>query len=296
MEPQALSPLIINLAPTGMIPTRQQSPFLPLSPDEISEDVRGCVALGVSMVHLHAREVDGIPSTNPEIFAEIIEKIRTHTPDLVIVTTTSGRQTQDIQARAATLYLQEKHKPDMASLTLGSMNFSQEASINSPASIMRLAEIMLENNIRPELEVFDLGMIHFAKILADKGLIKPPFYFNILLGNPSTAQVNLTHVSAMINDLPPGSIWSLGGIGRFQAKANALGVVLADGVRVGLEDNIWMDAQRTRHASNRLLVERILLQTQALERPVASCQEVRRLLQLPARACQTHPLISDISL
>lgn len=285
MQAQALSPLIINLAPTGMIPTRLQSPCLPLSPDEIAEEVRACVALGVSMVHLHAREVDGTPSTNPEIFAEIIEKIRTHTADLVIVTTTSGRQTQDIQARAATLYLQGKHKPDMASLTLGSMNFSQEASINSPASIMRLAEIMLENNIRPELEVFDLGMIHFAKILADKGLIKPPFYFNILLGNPSTAQVNLMHLSAMINDLPPGSIWSLGGIGRFQAKANALGVVLAHGVRVGLEDNLWMDAQRTQHASNRLLVKRILSQAQALDRPIASCAQVRACLQLPAPAC-----------
>jgi 3-keto-5-aminohexanoate cleavage enzyme len=273
-------PLIINLAPTGMVPTRQQSPHIPLSPSEIAADVAECVALGVSIVHLHARAPDGAPTDAADVFADCIRRIRSQTPDVVITVTTSGRQVQDVNRRAAALFLDGDAKPDMASLTLGSMNFSTEASINSPSTIMRLAEIMREKGIRPELEVFDLGMINFAKILVDKGLIEPPFYFNILLGNPSTAQASLLHLATLIGDLPPRSFWSLAGIGRFQARANGLGVVMADGVRVGLEDNLWLDDQRTMLATNGQLVARVAAQAKALGRPIASAGEVRSMLGL----------------
>lgn len=273
-------PLIVNLAPTGLVPTRQQSPFVPLTPVEIAADVARCVALGASIIHIHAREEDGSASDDPAIFADIIRRIRAQSPDVVITTTTSGRRVPDVERRAATLYLEGDVKPDMASLTLGSMNFATEASVNSPATIMRLAEIMKERGIRPELEVFDLGMVNFAKILADKGLIEPPFYFNILLGNPATAQATLLHLGTLINDLPAQSLWSLAGIGRFQTRANALGVVLGDGVRVGLEDNLWLDDGRSQLASNAQLVQRVVAQAAALGRPVASAQEVRRMLGL----------------
>lgn len=273
-------PLILNLAPTGLVPTRQQSPHIPLSPSEIVADVARCVALGVSMVHLHARNPDGSASDDPARFAEIIQGIRANHPDLVIVTTTSGRRNPDVACRGATLTLCGDAKPDMASLTLGSMNFATEASLNAPATIMRLAEMMAENGIRPELEVFDLGMINYAKILIDKGVLKPPYYFNILVGNPGTAQATLLHLASLISDLPPQSVWSLAGIGRFQTRANALGVVMGDGVRVGLEDNLWFDDQRTILATNAQLVERVVAQASALGRPIASAQEVRQRLGL----------------
>lgn len=273
-------PLIINLAPTGLVPTRKQSPHVPLSPSEIEQDVARCIALGVSIVHVHAREEDGSASDDPAIFADIICRIRAQHPDIIITSTTSGRRVPDVERRAATLYLEGDAKPDMASLTLGSMNFATEASVNSPATIMRLAEIMKERGIRPELEVFDLGMVNFAKILADKGLIEPPFYFNILLGNPATAQATLLHLGTLINDLPAQSVWSLAGIGRFQAKSNALGVVMGDGVRVGLEDNLWLDDGRQHLASNAQLVERVVAQANALGRPVATALEVRQRLGL----------------
>lgn len=272
--------LIINLAPTGMIPTRQQSPYVPLTPSEIATDVAQCAALGVSIVHLHARTDDGNASDDPAIFADIISRIRERSRDIIITTTTSGRVVQDISRRAATLFLANEVQPDMASLTLGSMNFSTEASVNSPATIMRLAELMLKNGIRPELEVFDLGMINFAKILIQKGLIEPPYYFNFILGNPATAQATLLHLATMINDLPPQSFWSLGGIGRFQTKANALGVAMGDGVRVGLEDNLWLDDQRTQLATNAQLVQRVVAQANAQERPIATVKEVRKMLGL----------------
>jgi 3-keto-5-aminohexanoate cleavage enzyme len=275
-----MTPLIINLASTGLVPTREQTPHVPLTPAEIAADVFRCVELGVSMVHLHAREADGSPSDDSAVFADIITRIRKQVPELVIIATTSGRRVKEVERRAATLYLEGDAKPDMASLTLGSMNFATEASVNDPKTITRLAEIMRERGIRPELEVFDLGMVNFAKILIDKGLIEPPFYFNILLGNPGTAQATLLHLATIVNDLPPLSLWSLAGIGRFQAKANALGVVMGDGVRVGLEDNLWLDDARTQLATNAQLVERIVAQANALGRPIASVQTVRERLGL----------------
>jgi len=136
--------------------------------------------------------------------------------------------------RAVSLTLEGEQKPDMASLTLGSLNFSTEASISDPATVMRLAAIMKERGIRPELEVFDLGMVNFAKVLIDKGLIEPPFYFNILLGNPGSAQASLLHLGTWWRTCRP----SRSGPSRYrrhQALANGLGVVVGHGVRTGLE-------------------------------------------------------------
>lgn len=272
--------LIINLAPTGMIPTKTQTPYVPISVAEIVEESLACSKIGVSMVHLHARDESGQPSTDANLFAEIVAKIREKNSELIITATTSGRKVSEVEQRASCLYLEKDLRPDMASLTLGSMNFTSEASVNSPATIMRLAEIMLNKGIRPELEVFDLGMINFVKILIDKGLIEPPYYFNILLGNPSTAQATMLHLATMVNELPQGSIWAVAGIGRFQTRANALGVVLGDGVRVGLEDNLWYDQDRTQLATNTMLVERISAQAAALGRPIATSLEVRKRLAL----------------
>ena len=278
-----MHPLIINLAPTGLIPSRAQTPHVPLSVEEIIRNVEKCVIAGASMVHLHARDASGNATDDMTIVAAIIEGIRASCPDVLITTTTSGRRSPEIEKRAASLYLEGRCKPDMASLTLGSMNFSNEASLNAPATIMRLAEIMRERGIKPELEVFDLGMINFAKILADKGLIEPPFYFNFLLGNPSTAQATLMHLATLIADLPAQSIWATAGIWRFQTQANALGVVIGNGVRVGLEDNLWFDSERTVLATNEMLVNRITAQAKALGRAVASPREVREYLGLATR-------------
>jgi 3-keto-5-aminohexanoate cleavage enzyme len=278
-----IEPLIINLAPTGMVPTRAMSPHVPLTPREIAADVARCVALGVSMVHLHARGDDGAPTDDPAIYTEIIEAIRASSPQVVIITSTSGRLVREVERRASTLYLEGGAKPDMASLTLGSINFATSASVNDPGTITRLAQIMLERGIRPELEVFDCGMVNFAKILIDKGLLAPPYYFNILLGNPGTAQLSFSHLAAIVADLPPGSIWSLAGIGRFQSRTNGLGVVMADGVRVGLEDNLWFDQGRTRLARNVELVQRIVDQAHALGREIATTAALRARLGLRAR-------------
>lgn len=273
-------PLIINLAPTGMVPSRADSPLVPLTVEEIAEDVARCAALGAAMVHLHARDADGIPTDDPNIVAKLIQTVRGRAPGIVITATTSGRRVNSVERRAGALYLDGAAKPDMASLTLSSMNFARDASLNSPATVMRLAEIMLERGIKPELEVFDLGMVNFAHVLIDKGLLTPPYYFNILLGNPATAQATLLHLGMLVNDLPADSVWSAAGIGRFQTRATALGVAIGDGVRTGLEDNLWLDDARTIKASNSLLVQRIAELAKAQGRPLATAREVRLRLGL----------------
>lgn len=279
-----MTPLIINLAPTGLTSTQAQSAHLPLSPQAIADDVGRCARLGASMAHLHARGADGAASDDPAIFAEIITQVRAQAPDIVVVTTTSGRRSPDIDRRASSLSLEGPAKPDMASLTLGSINFASEANINPPATVMALAKIMLERGVKPELEVFDLGMINFAKVLIDKGLIAPPFYFNILLGSPSGAQLDLNHVGTLVRDLPPQSVWSLAGIGRFQTRANGLGVMMGDGVRVGLEDNLWLDDDRAQLATNSQTVERVVAVATAIGRPIATPAQVRKRLNLERAA------------
>lgn len=275
--------LILNLAPTGLLPTRAQTPHVPLSAEEVAADCARCCALGASMLHLHARAADGSPSCDRALFGELVAAVRQRVPQAIIVTTTSGRRAPELEQRAASLTLEGSQKPDMASLTLGSLNFSAEASISAPATVMRLAAIMKERGIRPELEVFDLGMVNFAKLLIDKGLIEPPFYFNILLGNPASAQASLLHLGTLVADLPPQSVWSVAGIGRYQALANALGVVVGHGVRTGLEDNLWLDEARSCLATNQQLVQRIVDQAAALGRPLASADQVRRRLGLAPR-------------
>jgi uncharacterized protein (DUF849 family) len=139
---------------------------------------------------------------------------------------------------------------------------------------------MLDRGIKPELEVFDLGMVHFAKVLINEGLIKPPYYFNLLLGNVAGAQVGLSDIAALVSQLPAESYWSLGGIGRFQKPALGLGCIMAPGVRIGLEDNLWSDSDRRVAATNPGMVRWLSQLAQAYGRSFARAQDVRAMLGL----------------
>ncbi len=274
------SNIIINLAPTGMVADKNDNPHVPLSADEIVRDAGLCIAEGASIIHLHARNAEGLASADAELFADIIRSIRTACPDIVITATTSGRLWNEFEKRSAVLDLEGDAKPDMASLTLGSLNFSDSASINSPDMIQRLAAKMQEQGIKPELEIFDLGMVNYAKVLIRKGLLTPPYYFNILLGNIAGAQANLLHVATIVNNLPEGSIWCLAGIGAAQLPMNSLGLAMGYGVRVGLEDNLWLDPARTRLATNLELVKRVAALAKLLGRPPATPAQTREYLGL----------------
>lgn len=271
---------ILNVAPTGMIPTKRMTPHVPISPDEIISEVLTAANLGVNMVHLHARDpATGEPTYKKEIYAEIIRGIRKKEKDLILCVSTSGRHFDEFEKRSDCLNLEGELKPDLASLTLSSVNFNKQASVNSPQMIQDLARRMLERGIRPELEVFDLGMINYAKYLIRKQLLKPPYYFNLILGNIACAQADMLHLGLMIKELPEGSLWSVGGVGQYQLQMNIMAVAAGGGVRIGLEDNIWYDQERTRLATNRDLIERIISIAQAMGRDPFSLKEARRFIE-----------------
>ncbi|MGB5357200.1 MAG: 3-keto-5-aminohexanoate cleavage protein [Eudoraea sp.] len=273
--------LIINFTPTGMIPTKKMTPFVPITIAEIVEDVKKASDLGITMVHLHARdEITEVPTYKKEMYAEIIQRIIVFDPYLVICVSLSGRNFKELEQRADALNLEGSLKPDMGSLTLSSLNFNKVASINSPEMIQALALRMKEKGIVPELEVFDLGMINFSKYLIKKELIKPPYYFNLLLGNIACSQPNLLHTGMLIQDLPQDSYYSLAGIGNAQLKMNSIGIANGGGVRVGIEDNIWFDKGRTKLASNIGLLKRIHTIAEANEREIMRPKELRKLMGL----------------
>jgi 3-keto-5-aminohexanoate cleavage enzyme len=274
-------PLIINLAPTGMVPTREMTPHVPISTAEILADVERCRAHGVAIVHVHARDADGRPSHRAEHYAPIVAGIRAIDRELVVCVTCSGRFAPDVDARAEVLTLEGDAKPDMASLTLGSNNFARQASVNAPETIRALAERMRERAIVPELEVFEPGMVAFGRHLVETGLIEAPCYVNVLLGNPGTSRLSPGSLGAFLAEMPDDWTWAVAGIGRHQLAANAMAIAAGGHVRVGLEDNIWFDRARTTPATNEQLVARVARLAGELERPLATPAEVRRRLGLP---------------
>lgn len=273
--------IIINLCPTGMVPTKEQNPFLPVTPKEIINTALACAKLGVSIIHLHPRDEDGNPTWRKEVFAEIISGIREKNDEIIINTTTSGRNWNEFEKRSECLDLEGDLKPDMASLTVGSLNFINQESLNNPSMIEQLANKMREKNIKPELEVFEPGMVHKAKYLIKKGVIeaKSP-YFNILLGSLGTSPLEPSIFSAFLSILPENSIWGVAGIGSYQLDANIMGMVWGGNVRVGLEDNIYFDRGKRELASNEMLVERIVEIAKLIKVGIATPKETREMLQI----------------
>jgi uncharacterized protein (DUF849 family) len=273
--------LIVNFTPTGMIPTREMTPHVPITVKEIVEDVRRAVDIGITMVHLHARDdATGNPTSNAGTYADIIAGIRSFAGDLVVCVSLSGRTLKEFKDRAQPLFLEGDLKPDMGSLTLSSLNFNKVESMNSPDMIRALALEMRKRGIVPELEAFDAGMINYAKYLQRKGILQPPHYFNLLLGNVACAQADLLHAGIMVRDLPDDSYWSFAGIGDSQLMMNAMAISVGGGVRVGLEDNIWFDREGKRKATNADLLSRIHVIAKACERQLMTPAEFRSRLNL----------------
>ena len=273
--------LIINFTPTGMIPTKNMTRHVPITVCEIVEDVHRAVEIGITMVHLHARdEATGEPTYRADTYEKIITGIRSYAKELIICVSLSGRNFSEFEQRAEPLRLDGEAKPDMGSLTLSSLNFNHVVSVNSPEMIVALGEEMKSRGILAELEAFDAGMINYAKYLERKGILRPPHYFNLILGNVACAQADLLHSAIMTRDLPENSYWSLGGIGNAQLMMNSIAVAVGGGVRVGLEDNIWYDPGRTRLAANADLIRRIHNLAEANERKVMPSGNLRKLLNL----------------
>ena len=268
--------LIVQLAPTGMMPTKKDTPHVPITPKEIAADTYKAYKLGVSVVHVHARDEEGRPTYKKEIYDEIIARIKEKCPDIIICASTSGRTYSALDQRAQVLDL----KPDMASLTVGSLNFSAAPSINSIETIKELAMRMAQKGIKPELEIFESGFINTAIYLERKGYFKPPMHFNLLLGSLGSIPADLRDHVYLVESIPHGNTWSATGIGRFQARINVAAILMGGHVRVGIEDSIYYDYHKRELATNERLVKRILKIAKELGRDIATPADARKILKL----------------
>jgi 3-keto-5-aminohexanoate cleavage enzyme len=274
-----------------MVARRADSPHVPLSVEEIVADGAACAALGATMLHLHARRADGSPAWERAAFREIVLGLRERCPEAVLCVTTSGREVGELDKRADVLDLDGDARPDMASLTLGSLNFRTQASTNAPDVIVGLARAMAERGIRPELEVFDTGMAYLARELLHREVIAGPLYANVLLGGPNTAPATAGDLARMVDALPAGTTWGAAGLGSFQLAMNAIAIFMGGHVRTGLEDSLWLDAGRRRPATNRALVERVAGLAAVAGRPLASAAQTRARLGLAAIATATARVV-----
>jgi 3-keto-5-aminohexanoate cleavage enzyme len=265
------------VAATGNVPTKEMNPHLPVTPEEIAEAAVRCRQAGASLIHVHARDAAGKPTLDPQVFVRIHRLISERT-DLIVQISTGGRAGMDPGARAAAVRL---IRPEMASLTTGSMNFPDRVYANSFADIEYLAAAMKEAGTKPEMEIFEPGMIANALLLAEKGLATPPLHFDFVLGSRGSLPASAKNLLFLSESIPPGSTWTVAAVGRWQMPMAVLAIVMGGHVRVGLEDNIYY--RKGELASNEQLVARVARIAAEVGRTVATPDEARAILSLTRR-------------
>ena len=271
-------PVIINVALTGAVPTKDDNPLVPVTPEEIVKDALACAGAGASIVHIHVRDEEQRPTHREDLYERVLGPIREARPDLITCVTTSGRVDPSPEARMTALRLPPPLRPDMASLTLGSFNFPTTVSHNPPEVISALLEEMRANGIKPEFEVFEAGMINTALVLQDRGLVDEKPYFNILLGSMGSAPAFVGTLAQMVDRLPTDAEWAAAGIGIFQKPMVIAGCLMGGNIRTGLED-APLDADR-KPRSNVVAVGEAVAAAGLIGRPVASTVEARARLGL----------------
>jgi 3-keto-5-aminohexanoate cleavage enzyme len=269
--------LIITVAPTGNVPTKAMNPFLPDTPEEILQTAEECRAAGASLVHIHARDAYGKPTLDPDVFERIHHLISART-NLIVQISTGGRAGMDPEARAAAV---RRIRPEMASLTTGSMNFPDRVYANPQDEIEFLAGVMKQAGTKPEMEIFEPGMIANALALADKDLAEPPLHFDFVLGSRGSLPASPKNLLYLSESIPEGSTWTVAGIGRWQLPMAVLSIVMGGHVRVGLEDNIFY--RKGELATNQQLVARVARLAAEMGRPLATPEEARAILGLSRR-------------
>jgi len=212
-------PAIITVAITGAIPRKVDTPAVPVTPSEQIESTHEAFEAGASVVHIHVRDPDESPSSDPTLFAQVQEGVSKHCPGMIIQFSTGGRGREQSE-RGKMLYL----APDMASLATGSVNFPNQIYENPPQLVEELARTMLTYNVKPEIEVFDLAMLYNAKVLADRGLLARPCHVQFVMGIPNAlpARRNLLEfLVSELKELMSDATWAATGIGRHQLEVKS---------------------------------------------------------------------------
>lgn len=267
--------LIITCCVTGAEVTKEQNPAVPYTPEEIAQSSYEAYKAGASIIHLHVRENDGTPTQDKEIYRQNIELIKDKCPDVIIQVSTGGAVGMSDEERAQPLEL----NPEMASLDCGTCNFGNDVFKNTPKTMEYFAKEMKKRGVKPEFEVFERGWIENAKWLAKQGLVDEPLHFDFIMGAPGTMPGDIKDLIYMMESIPAGSTWTVGGIGRFQLPMATAAIMLGGHVRVGLEDNLYYK-KGVLAESNAQLVERVVRIAREFDREIATPDEAREILNL----------------
>lgn len=271
-------PMIITAAIVGAETTREQTPYLPISAQEIGEEAAKCREAGAAMVHVHVRNPDGSPSQAPELFRAAIREIRKRC-DILVQTSTGGAVGMTGEERAGPLTLTGSDRPDMATLTTGTVNFGDDVFWNPRPLVRDIARRIRALGLRPEIECFDLGMIEQAEYLAKEGLVDLPAHYDFVLGVPGALGARPEVLDFMISQLPKGSTWTVAGVGRHQLPMAELAADRGGNGRVGLEDNIYLSKGVLAKGSWELVAE-TARRARARGRELATPSQARELLRL----------------
>ncbi|HYR54378.1 MAG TPA: 3-keto-5-aminohexanoate cleavage protein [Methylomirabilota bacterium] len=283
-----MSKTVITAALTGVLATREQCPAIPYTPKEIGEEAQRAAEAGAAIVHIHARTGDGAADWKLETFAEIFAEVRARTD--VIINFSTGAIGTAPEERVAHI---RELRPEMAALNMGSMNYAiysekrkafyhDHVFANPFSDIQFFLETMKSAGVRPEMECFDAGHIGNTRPLIDMGVLEPPFQFSLIMGVLGGIPGTTRHLVDQVDGLPPGSHWQVIGIGLNQWPLVAAAITMGGNVRVGLEDNFYIEGGRMAK-SNGELVEKAARLCGDLGREVASIAEARSQLGLKSR-------------
>jgi 3-keto-5-aminohexanoate cleavage enzyme len=280
--------LIITVALTGNVPTKEMNPNVPVTPDEIAADVKRCFEAGASVFHVHARDSNHKPTLDIGVYKANVRRIKALAPEVIIQLSTGARAGKQWEDRARPIRL----LPEMGSFTTGSNNLPGIVYENSPQFIDYLARVYQETGVKPEIEVFETGMINNALFLQKRGLIQPPLHFDFVLGAPGSMPGTVKNLQFLSESIPAGSTWCVAGIGKSEILLSAAAITMGGHVRVGIEDNLSLPDGTP--ASNPLLVEKIVRLAREIGRDIASPDEARSILSLnPAHRDRILAMIQD---
>ena len=271
--------LIISACICGAEVTKEHNPAVPYTVEEIANEAYGAYKAGASIIHLHVRYDDGTPTQDVERFRECFEAIRAKCPDVIIQPSTGGAVGMSNDERLQPITLM----PEMATLDCGTCNFGgDDIFVNTENMIKDFGEKMIARGIKPEVEVFDKGMIDMANRLCKKGYIKAPMHFDFVMGVNGGISGEPRDLIFMKESIPQGSTWTVAGVGRYEFPMAVMGILMGGHVRVGFEDNVYL-SKGVLAKSNAELVEKVVRLAKEFGREIATPDEAREILGLAPR-------------
>jgi 3-keto-5-aminohexanoate cleavage enzyme len=270
-----MTPLVLTAAVCGAEVTKADNPAVPYSPEELAAEAVACFREGCRVIHLHVRRPDGTPTQDRETFKAAIEAIHAAVPEVIVQTSTGGAVGMSVEERTQPLDLD----PAFCSLTTGSVNFGDEVFLNTFPMIEAIACKAVSRGVRMEIEVFDAGFVDNALLLAKRGIIPPPFHFDFVLGVPGGMTGTEDRLDFLLTTIPPGSTWTVAGIGRFELPLARAAIARGGHVRVGLEDNLYVSKGVLAKGSWEL-VRTVVGYAAEAGRPIATPEEARGILKV----------------